>query len=142
MMAEDRAILLISRDEGSTTWLRGYLEANGWRTPAVTSGPAALDLVRHEKPAVVILDLWPDPVQCLDDSHGEGHMDAFQFLWCLRLESDVGVMVVSRQHDEALKLYLLDSGADDYLTRPISHRELLARIRAVLRRTHQCRQRH
>jgi DNA-binding response OmpR family regulator len=142
MMAEDRAILLVNRDERSIAWLRSHLEASGWPALAASSGLAALDVVRREEPALVILDLSPDPVQCLDAGHGQVHMDGFQFLRCLRLESDVSVIVVSRQRDEALKLYFLDSGADDYLTRPISHRELLARIRAVLRRTHQCRQRH
>lgn len=138
MMAEDQGILLVNRDRQRTTWLIGHLEANGWLALSASSGSAALEAVRREAPAPVILDLTPDPVQCLAGGDSEVNMDAFQFLRCLRLESDVSVIVLGQQCDEALKLYFLDSGADDYLAKPFGHRELLARIRAVLRRTHRC----
>jgi DNA-binding response OmpR family regulator len=61
-------------------------------------------------------------------------MDGCEFLRRLRRESEAGVIVWSRRDDAAIKLATLESGADDYLTRPCSRLELLARMRAVLRR--------
>jgi DNA-binding response OmpR family regulator len=99
-----------------------------------SDGASAPDLVRGESPDLVLTEFVPPMEHSWEDA-GQAQLDSFQFLRRLRLESDVAVFVLSREPNEALKLYFLDSGADDYLTWPCHRRELLARIRAVLRRT-------
>jgi CheY-like chemotaxis protein len=134
---------------GVVTWLKSCLETAGFRVITARDGPSALDLVHRESPALILLDLMP-PAGCSDDNaggaercpevppeHDEGlveGMDGCEFLRHLRRESNVGVIVLSRRDDEEIKLAALESGADDYLTRPFTPSELLARMRAVLRR--------
>jgi two-component system alkaline phosphatase synthesis response regulator PhoP len=152
-------VLVVHREEGAVAWLKSYLETAGFRVVVARDGPAALDLARREPPALVILDLMPPaPAGCSDDDAGgaercpeippepcpelrrrddeglvEG-MDGCEFLRRLRRESNVPVIVLGRWDDKGIKLAALESGADDYLTWPYNRLELLARMRAVLRR--------
>ncbi len=82
----------------------------------------ALTMFRHEKPALVILDL------------GLPGMDGLDVARTLRRESDVPMIMLTARVEEADKLIGLELGADDYVTKPFSPRELVARVRAVLRR--------
>jgi DNA-binding response OmpR family regulator len=83
----------------------------------------ALTVYRHEKPALVILDL------------GLPGMDGLDVARSLRRDSDVPIIMLTARVDETDKLIGLELGADDYMTKPFSPRELVARVRAVLRRT-------
>jgi DNA-binding response OmpR family regulator len=133
-MVPNAKVLVVHRDKDFVDWLRAHLEADGFRVLAASDGPSALDLLSSEAPALVLMDFMP-PRSSMDSASG-APMDSFQLLRRLRLKSDVGVIVLSRETDEEIKLYFLDSGADDYLIWPCHRRELLARIRAVVRRTH------
>ena len=133
-MVSNAKVLVVHRDRHFVHWLRGHLEADGLRVLAASDGSSALDWIRGEAPDLVLTEFMP-PMEHPTEDAGQAQMDSFQFLRRLRLESNVAVIVLSRERDEALKLYFLDSGADDYLTWPCHRRELLARIRAVLRRT-------
>jgi two-component system alkaline phosphatase synthesis response regulator PhoP len=86
-------------------------------------GRMALTVYRHEKPALVILDL------------GLPGMDGLDVARTLRRDSDVPIIMLTARVDETDKLIGLELGADDYITKPFSPRELVARVRAVLRRT-------
>jgi DNA-binding response OmpR family regulator len=86
-------------------------------------GQMALTVYRHEKPALVVLDL------------GLPGMDGLDVARTLRREGNVPIIMLTARVDEADKLIGLELGADDYVTKPFSPRELVARIRAVLRRT-------
>ncbi len=88
------------------------------------SGKAGLKLLEDESPDVVILDL------ALSDGYG------LDVLKSIRKVSDVPVLIVSVKMDEVSRVKGLEYGADDYITKPFSHTELLARVRAVLRRAH------
>ncbi len=134
-MVTDAKVLVVNRDRHVIDWLRSCLEADGFGVLAASDGASALDLLASEAPSLVLMGFTPPTEHCTDDA-GQAQMDSFQLLRRLRLESDVGVIVLSREADEEIKLYFLDSGADDYLTWPCNRRELLARIRAVVRRTH------
>jgi DNA-binding response OmpR family regulator len=142
-------VLVVIRQEGAIAWLKSYLETAGFRVVSARDGTAALDLARREPPALILLDLMPQAGCSNDDAggaercpevppeHDEGlveGMDGCEFLRRLRRESNVGVIVLSRCDDEAIKVAALESGADDYLTRPFNPSELLARMHAVLRR--------
>jgi len=115
-----------------TPSLLQHLEHNGFDVLQSVDGTSALHRVAQGKADLVVL--------CAPDASGTEHgsqhgIDACRFLRRLRLRSNVGVIVLSREHDEAVRLYFLDSGADDCLIWPFSPSELAARMRAVLRRT-------
>jgi DNA-binding response OmpR family regulator len=94
------------------------------RVQSTAQGKAGLQLLENESPDVVILDL------ILADGNG---MDVLR---SIRKVSDVPVLIVSARADEVSRVKGLEEGADDYLAKPFSHTELLARMRAVLRRAH------
>jgi two-component system, OmpR family, KDP operon response regulator KdpE len=96
-----------------------------WREMEVlgaTTGEAALDAVEHEHPDVVLLDI------------GLPDMDGFEVVRQIRAFSDVPIVIVSARDDAMDKVKGLELGADDYVTKPFNHLELMARLRALLRR--------
>jgi len=88
-----------------------------------SSGEAGLEAARSDAPGIVILDI------------GLPDLDGFQVCERIRRFSDVPIIMLTARHDEVDKVRGLELGADDYITKPFSHLELLARVRAVLRRT-------
>jgi two-component system alkaline phosphatase synthesis response regulator PhoP len=116
-------ILVIDDEPKIVKTVRAYLETAGFRVVMANDGRAALTVYRHEKPALVILDL------------GLPGMDGLDVARTLRRESDVPIIMLTARVDEADKLIGLELGADDYVAKPFSPRELVARVRAVLRRT-------
>jgi len=99
------------------------MQQPNWEMVAASDGEEALAAVEREQPALVLLDV------------GLPDMDGFQVLQQIRLFSDVPVVMLTVHDDELSKVRGLELGADDYITKPFSHLELLARVRAVLRRT-------
>ena len=93
-----------------------------WEVLGAQDGPEALALIEQEKPDVVLLDI------------GLPEMSGFEVLSAIRLFSDVPVIMLTVRDDELSRVQGLELGADDYVTKPFSHLELLARVRAVLRR--------
>ena len=93
-----------------------------WEVLGAEDGPQALDTIEREQPNVVLLDI------------GMPEMNGFEVLKAIRLFSDVPVIMLTVHDDELSKVQGLELGADDYVTKPFSHLELLARVRAVLRR--------
>jgi DNA-binding response OmpR family regulator len=103
--------------------LRLNLEKDGYRVIPVEDGPAGLEVAELESPNLILLDvMMPD-------------MDGFTFLRRLREFSDVPVILLTARGEERDKVQGLDLGADDYLTKPFGPAELLARVRAALRRS-------
>jgi two-component system KDP operon response regulator KdpE len=98
------------------------MQQPAWEVISAEDGPEALDLLDQERPDVVLLDI------------GLPDMNGFEVLKSLRLFSDVPVIMLTVRDDELSKVQGLELGADDYVTKPFSHLELLARVRAVLRR--------
>ena len=94
-----------------------------WEVLHAQDGAEALELVENERPNVVLLDV------------GLPEMNGFEVLEAIRLFSDMPVIMLTVRDDELSKVRGLELGADDYVTKPFSHLELLARVRAVLRRT-------
>jgi two-component system KDP operon response regulator KdpE len=99
------------------------MQQPAWEVISAHEGPEALELVERERPSVVLLDI------------GLPEMNGFEVLRAIRLFSDVPVIMLTVRDDELSKVQGLELGADDYVTKPFSHLELLARVRAVLRRT-------
>ena len=118
----NRKILIVDDDKKTTELIRLYLEKDGYRTLIAHDGRQALDLARQKRPDLIVLDLMLPEVDGLDVCR------------ILRAESKVPIIMLTAKTTEEDKLLGLDLGADDYVTKPFSPRELLARIRAVLRR--------
>ena len=119
----DRPRVLIVDDElAITKFVRANLKAEGFETIVSLSGAAALEAVELELPDLVVLDInLPD-------------IDGFEVCNRLRGWSSVPIIMLSARVGEEDKIKCLDMGADDYITKPFSAHELVARIRAVLRR--------
>ena len=115
-------ILVVDDEAPLLNAVRAYLEREGYTTHTATDGPAGLRSARALKPDLVVLDVMLPG------------MDGIEVLQQLRRESDVYVLMLTARADEADKVIGLSVGADDYLTKPFSPRELVARIKAVLRR--------
>src|SRR5918992_5785021 len=114
--------LIVEDEENLVRLLRGYLEREGFEVREALDGIAALEAVRESKPDVVVLD-WMLP-----------KLDGMGVLRELRRFSDAYVIVLTARVEEVDRIVGLSTGADDYLTKPFSPGELVARIRAMLRR--------
>src|SRR5262245_11718538 len=120
-----RTILVVDDDPRTVEIIRLRLENDGFAVLTAGDGEAALALARSARPDLIVLDLMLPRIDGLDVCH------------ILRVEgeSSVPIIMLTARSAEDDKLLGLESGADDYLTKPFSPRELAARINAVLRRT-------
>jgi two-component system response regulator RegX3 len=115
---------LVVEDEPAITEALQYaFELEGFEVESATNGRAGLDAVRRRPPAVVVLDLMLPGMSGLDVCRQ------------VRFESNVPIIILTARDAEADKVAGLELGADDYLTKPFSIRELVARVRAQLRRS-------
>lgn len=117
-----RQVLVVDDEPHIRTVLRGYLEADGFAVAEAADGEAAIRLVRQRPPDLMLLDVKLPG------------MDGLEALRRLRTFSDVYVILVTARSEEVDKLVGLAVGADDYVTKPFSAREVAARVKAVLRR--------
>ncbi len=117
-----QTILVVDDEPQIVKVLRGYLEQAGFRVVTANDGQLALAQYKHEKPDLVLLDL-----------HLPG-MDGLEVARRLRASSNVPIIMVTARVEETDRLIGLELGADDYVTKPFSPREVVARVRAVLRR--------
>ncbi|MCA2213111.1 response regulator transcription factor [Jidongwangia harbinensis] len=115
-------ILVADDDPKHAQLIRLYLEREGHQVMTVGDGRAALDQARARRPDLIILDIMMPLVDGLDVCR------------ILRAESNVAILLVTARSSENDMLLGLDIGADDYLSKPVSPRELTARVRALLRR--------
>ena len=117
-------LILVVDDEPKIVRLaRDYLEQSNFRVLPVSDGPSALAAARQEKPDLVVLDL------------NLPGLDGLDICRALRRESGVPIIMLTARAEEMDRLIGLELGADDYIVKPFSPRELVARVRAVLRRT-------
>jgi len=121
-MTGDAATILIVEDEPPIRrLLRATLGAHEYRTLEASTGAEALTAMRHHRPDLVLLDL------------GLPDIDGLALIGKIRERSPVPIVVLSSRGEESAKVIALDSGADDYVTKPFGADELLARLRAALR---------
>ncbi|MFQ5460008.1 MAG: response regulator transcription factor [Anaerolineae bacterium] len=120
---DGRLILVVDDEERIIRFVRLHFEMEGARVAEAHDGEAALATVRRDLPDLVVLDVMMPG------------LDGFETLRRLREFSDVPVIMLTVQADEADRIRGLDLGADDYMAKPFSPGELVSRARAVLRRT-------
>jgi DNA-binding response OmpR family regulator len=117
-----QTVLVVDDEPEIVRLVRAYLEEAGFRVAIASDGEEALYVARHEKPDLVVLDvLMP-------------RMDGLEFTRRIRRERDVPIIMLTARAEETDRIVGLELGADDYVTKPFSPREVVARVRAVLRR--------
>jgi DNA-binding response OmpR family regulator len=118
-----KTVLVVDDEPKIVQLARDYLEHAGFAVLTAADGRAALDEVRRRRPDLVVLDL------------GLPQLDGLDVTRSIRADSNLPIIMLTARDDEVDKLVGLELGADDYLTKPFSPRELVARVKAVLRRT-------
>lgn len=118
-----KTILVVDDKKELRLMVKSYLEEEGFRVVMAADGQEALYVARHEKPDLIILDLMMP------------NMGGYEFLRVHRRETDTPIIILTARLEEGDKVLGLELGADDFVTKPFSLRELTARTRAVLRRT-------
>ena len=117
-----KTILVVDDKASVVRLLREYLTEHGYRIVSAPNGREALYVARHEKPDLILLDIMMP------------EMDGFEFIRTYRKERETPVIMLTARLEETDKVIGLELGADDYITKPFGMAELVARIRAVLRR--------
>jgi two-component system alkaline phosphatase synthesis response regulator PhoP len=118
-------ILVVDDEQSILDLVTAYLHREGYEVHSAMDGPSGLQAARAFKPDLIVLDVMLPG------------MDGIALLTRLRRESDVYVIMLTARSEETDKIVGLSVGADDYLTKPFSPRELVARIKAALRRLHE-----
>lgn len=120
-----RKVLVVDDTKNVQILLTDFLSGQGFAVFTAGDGREALETVKQENPDIILLDIMMP------------NMDGYQFISYLRRESDVPVIMITAKQQEADLIRGFDLGADDYITKPFRMRELLVRMRAVLRRAAQ-----
>ncbi len=123
MTAKPETVLIVEDETSIASFVSAYLKNAGYAVRAAATGGEALRQVAAEKPALVVLDLMlPD-------------IDGIEVCKRIRQNSDLPILMLTARDEDVDKIIGLEVGADDYLTKPFNPRELVARVRAILRRT-------
>lgn len=128
-MAE-RSVLVVEDEENLLEALRYNLEREGYLVHTATDGGEGLEMARKVKPSLVLLDIMLPT------------LDGFEICRILRRESEVPILILTAKGEEVDRVVGLELGADDYITKPFSIRELVARVRNILRRTRHLEESH
>lgn len=121
-MAGER-ILVVDDEPNIVELARMYLEKEGYRVESASDGATALEQIQTHEPALIVLDLMlPE-------------LDGFEVCRRTRARSDVPIIMLTARDEDVDKIVGLELGADDYLTKPFNPRELVARVKAILRRS-------
>jgi DNA-binding response OmpR family regulator len=116
-------ILLVDDEPNIIELSKLYLERDGFRTIAAGDGEEALESARKNSPALIVLDLMLPK------------LDGYEVCRRVRANSDVPIIMLTARDEDIDKIIGLELGADDYMTKPFNPRELLARVKAILRRS-------
>ncbi|MFZ0545094.1 MAG: response regulator transcription factor [Candidatus Promineifilaceae bacterium] len=119
----DETILIVDDEANIRDLARMYLEQEGYRVVTAEDGRQALDTIQTEAPALMVLDLM------LPET------DGWEVCRQVRANGNLPILMLTARNDDIDKIVGLELGADDYLTKPFNPRELVARVRAILRRT-------
>jgi DNA-binding response OmpR family regulator len=118
-----KTIMVVDDEQRLVSLVQSYLAQEGFRVVAASNGKDALAVARREKPDLIILDIMMP------------EMNGYDFMRQHRVERDTPIILLTARVDDEERVIGLELGADDYVTKPFRPRELMARVRAVLRRT-------
>jgi DNA-binding response OmpR family regulator len=119
----EERILVVDDERNIVDLVELYLKREGYRVDRAHDGDSALERIRAEEPALVVLDIMLPG------------LDGFEVCRRVRAGSDVPIIMLTARDEDIDKIVGLELGADDYLTKPFNPRELVARVKAILRRT-------
>jgi DNA-binding response OmpR family regulator len=117
-----KTIMIVDDEKRLVSLVESYLTQEGYRVVSANDGAQALPIASHEKPDLIILDIMMP------------EMDGYEFMREHRKEQDTPIILLTARVDDDERVIGLELGADDYITKPFRPRELVARVRAVLRR--------
>lgn len=117
-----KTVLVVDDEIRLVSLVETYLTQNGYRVVTAPNGVEALAVARRENPDLIILDIMMP------------EMDGYEFMRVYRAESDTPIILLTARVEDDEKVIGLELGADDYVTKPFRPRELMARVKAVLRR--------
>ena len=122
-MQQKKTVLIVEDEKNIVDIIRFNLQRTGYDTLEAYDGEAGLAMAREKKPDLILLDVMlPE-------------MDGFEVCRRVRAQSDIPIIMLTAREEEADKVMGLELGADDYITKPFSMRELMARVKANMRRT-------
>jgi DNA-binding response OmpR family regulator len=123
MAAKDQTVLVVEDETSIASFVALYLKNAGYGIVTVGTGQEALDTLARERPDLIVLDLMlPD-------------LDGLEVCKRVRQSSDVPILMLTARDEDVDKIIGLEVGADDYLTKPFNPRELVARVKSILRRS-------
>lgn len=122
MKSKQQHLLIVDDEEDVREPIQAYLEGEGYRVSSVGDADQAIEIVKSDTPDLIVLDIVL------------GESDGFDLCRDIQKIADVAIIFLSGRSEETERIIGLEMGADDYLVKPFSPRELLARIRAVMRR--------
>ena len=122
-MAPAKTILVVDDEPRLVSLVETYLTQSGFRVQTASNGREALSVAEHSHPDLIILDIMMP------------EMDGYEFMRLYRAEHATPIILLTARVDNDEKVLGLESGADDYMTKPFRPRELMARVKSVLRRT-------
>ncbi len=123
-MSDETVIAIVEDDPNIADLVELYLRRDGYRPYQADTGERALEIIAERQPSLVLLDVGL-----------AGEMDGLEVCRRVRSTSDVPIVFMTARDDEIDRVLGLELGADDYVTKPFSPRELVARVKAILRRT-------
>ncbi len=123
IFTDNRKILIVDDDANICELLRLYLQKDGFSTAVALNGQVALELLERENPDLILLDIMMP------------HLDGWQVCREIRKTSNVPIIMLTAKSETFDKILGLELGADDYIVKPFDTKEVIARIKAVLRRT-------
>jgi two-component system, OmpR family, alkaline phosphatase synthesis response regulator PhoP len=123
MASQGQSVLVVEDETSIASFVALYLKNAGYRIRTVGTGREALEQVAQEKPSLIVLDLMlPD-------------VDGLEVCRRIRQSSDIPILMLTARDEDVDKIIGLEVGADDYLTKPFNPRELVARVKSILRRS-------
>ncbi len=123
MASDDTVVVIVEDDPNISDLVELYLRRDGLRPYQADSGERALEVIRERNPSLILLDVGLG-----------GQLDGLDVCRLVRADSQVPIIFMTARDDEIDRVLGLELGADDYVTKPFSPRELMARVKAVLRR--------
>ncbi len=131
-MAKERNILVVDDERTIREVVRRYLELEGFRVTEAETGPQALSILQEMQPDLVVLDIMLPGVDGFSITRRLRHPSDYN---PLSIEGDIPIILLTARSNEVDRVAGLELGADDYVTKPFSPRELVARVKAVMRRS-------
>ena len=122
-MSEETVVVIVEDDANIADLVELYLRRDGFRPYQASTGERALEVIAERRPKLVLLDIGLP-----------GELDGIDVCRLVRAESDVPIIFLTARDDEIDRVLGLELGADDYVTKPFSPREVMARVKAILRR--------